>query len=163
LRDFIEKAFLPWSRDNKHSWRNDVSRAKPIIAYFKAKKMREIGRFNVEQFKKARVASFNGRGRLRASASVDREIQLLSRIFSMAIERIGLTENPCRGVKLLAKDNLVVRYLSPDEQEKLMPFLCGRRAHIADILTIDHHTGMRRTEILTLHISQIDFLRGSIQ
>src|ERR1044071_2958854 len=85
LKEFIERVFLPWAKDNKRSWKNDVSRAKPIVAYFKNKMMREITRFNVEQFKKERRGSFNGRGINRAPASVDRELQLLSRIFSLAI------------------------------------------------------------------------------
>jgi integrase len=57
----------------------------------------------------------------------------------------------------------VTRYLSPEDEEKLMPFLTGQRAHIRDILTISTYAGMRRTEILTLHKSQIDFLRDSIE
>jgi integrase len=163
LRGFVEKDYLPWAKDNKRSYKNDVSRVKPLLTYFKNKMMREITRFNVEQYKKERRGSFNGRGGLRAPASVDREIQLLSRIFSLAIERGKVQANPCRGVKLLSKGNMVIRYLSPEQEERLMRVLTGRRAHLKDILTINLHTGMRRTEILTLHRSQIDFLRESIE
>ena len=125
--------------------------------------MREISRFNVEQFKKERIASLNRHGKRRAPASVDREVQLLSRIFNLAIERGEIQSNPCRGVKLLCKYNQVTRYLSYDEEEKLMPYLTGCRAHSRDVLAISLYTGMRRTEILTLHKSQIDFLRDSIE
>ena len=163
LKEFVEKCFLPWAKDNKRSWKNDVSRAKPILAYFKNKMMREITRFKVEQFKKERRNSFNGRGVCRAPASVDREMQLLSRIFSLAVERGEVRSNPCKDVKLLAVGNQVTRYLSPEQQEKLMMFLTGRRAHLRDTLMISLHTGMRRTEILTLHRSQIDFLRDAIE
>jgi len=164
LRDFVETTFLPWSRDNKRSWKNDESRSKPILSFFKNRKMREITRLEVEQFKKVRKASFNGRGKLRAPASIDRELQLLSRIYSLAIER-GLVEtNPCRGVKLSAiGSNLVPRYLKLEEQQRLMPFLTGRRAHVASILIISQYTGMRRTEILTLNKNQIDFFRDLIE
>ena len=163
LKEFIEKIFLTWAKDNKRSWKNDVSRSKPIVAHFKNKMMREITRFNVEQFKKERRSSFNGRGANRAPASVDRELQLLSRIFNLAIERGEVRDNPCKGIKLLAVNNQVTRYLTPEQEEKLMAALTGRRAHLRDILTINLHTGMRRTEILTLHRSQIDFLRCSIE
>jgi integrase len=90
-------------------------------------------------------------------------MQLLSRIFNLAIERGEIRDNPCKGVKLLSVGNQVTRYLSPEEEEKLMRVLTGRRAHLRDILTINLHTGMRRTEILTLHRNQIDFLRESIE
>jgi integrase len=45
----------------------------------------------------------------------------------------------------------------------LLPVLTGRRRHLLDIIIIGLHTGMRRTEILTLHKRQIDFIRGSIE
>lgn len=163
LKEFVEKQFLPWSKDNKRSWKDDISRSKAILAYFKSKMMREISRFNVEQFKKERIATPLKCGKRRAPASVDREIQLLSRIFNLAIERGEIHTNPCKGVKLLRKYKQVTRYLSYEDEEKLLPFLTGQRAHIRDILTISTYTGMRRTEILTLHKSQIDFLRESIE
>ena len=163
LKEFVENQFLPWSRDNKRSWKNDESRSKPILAYFKSKKMREISKDNIEQYRKARRASSNGRGGTRAPASVDREIQLLSRIINLAIERGEVESNPCKGIKMLNKGNTVIRYLKPDEEERLLPVLTGRRRHLLDIVIIDLHTGMRRTEILTLHKRQIDFIRGSIE
>jgi integrase len=163
LKEFVEKVFLPWAKECKRSWQNDVSRSKPILAFFKTKMMREITRDNIEQYRKERRGSKTERGDFRAPASVDRELQLLSRIFSLSIEQGKLRENPCKGVKLLARHNLVTRYLTPEDEERLMPFLTGRRAHLQDILKINLYTGMRRTEILTLNRSQIDFLRGSIE
>lgn len=162
-KEFVENQFLPWSRDNKRSWKDDVARSKAILAYFKNKKMREISRFNIEQFKKERITTPLKSGKCHAPASVDREIQLLSRIFNMAIERGEIQNNPCKGVKLLCKYNQVTRYLSYEEEEKLLPYLTGSCAHVRYILTISTYTGMRRTEILTLHKSQIDFLRDSIE
>ncbi|HJQ70932.1 MAG TPA: site-specific integrase [Blastocatellia bacterium] len=63
----------------------------------------------------------------------------------------------------MCKDNLLVGYLTPDEQEKLMQVLTGRRAHLRDVLEINLHTGMRKGEILTLHKGQIDVFRDSIE
>src|SRR5262249_6445359 len=40
--------------------------------------------------------------------------------------------------------------------------LIGARAHLLDILQIDTHTGMRRTELLSLHRSQVDLSRNTI-
>src|SRR5690348_13078403 len=54
LKEFIEKHYLIWAKDNKRSWQADESRTKAILDYFKTKKMREISRFTIEQFKKAR-------------------------------------------------------------------------------------------------------------
>jgi integrase len=125
--------------------------------------MREIGRFNVEQFRQHRRQTDNGRGASRSPASIDREIQQLSRIFSLAIERGELEVNPCTRMKMLGTGNQMLRYLTPDEEQRLLAVLNGRRRHLMDIVLIDLHTGMRRTEILSLHKNQIDFVRGSIE
>ncbi len=162
LKNFIEKVYLPWSKQEKRSWRNDESRSKALIAYFKTKRMREIVQLNVKAFKKERLNSLTERGGFRAPASVDRELQLLSRIFSLAIERGLVNDNPCKGVKLCGVGNTIIQYLTEDEEARLKPFLTGRRKHLLDILEIDLHTGMRRTELLSLHQSQVDFVRGSI-
>ncbi|MBI3653547.1 MAG: site-specific integrase [Acidobacteria bacterium] len=162
LREFVEKEFLPWSKDNKRSWRNDVSRSKPILDYFKNKKMREITKLNVEQFKKTRLTNVNKRGKLRAPASVDLELALLSRIFTLAIERELMQSNPCKSVKKLRVMNLVERYLTADEESRLRTLLQESYPQLFDIFLIALHTGMRKMEICTLHKSQIDFQRESI-
>jgi integrase len=163
LKEFVEKEFLPWSRENKRSYKNDKSRSKPILTYFRSKMMREITRFNIEQYRKERSNTTTYRGSLRSPTTIDREIQLLSKIFALAIERKLLKENPCKGLKLSSVGNIVTRYLTPDEQERLIPLLTGRRKRLLDIVYINLATGMRRNEILSLHKSQIDFIRGSVE
>jgi integrase len=83
-------------------------------------------------------------------------------IKELAIERGLINENPCKGVKLCGVGNTIIRYLTEEEEVRLRPFLTGRREHLLYILEIDLHTGMRRTELLSLHKSQVDFVRGSI-
>lgn len=42
LRDFVTNTFLPWSKANKRTWREDVYRSKSIIAFFGKNRMDEI-------------------------------------------------------------------------------------------------------------------------
>src|ERR1044072_1975014 len=99
--------------------------------------MREITRFSVEQFRKERRESFNGRGAQRAPPSVDRELQLLSRIFSLAVERGIMQTNPCKGVKLSGIGRIVTRYLAPEEEDRLLAVLASpRRESLRNILLI---------------------------
>lgn len=125
--------------------------------------MSEVTRFLIEQYKKERRSSLNGRGAQRSPSSVNRELELLSRIFSYAVERGELDNNPFKGVKKLAVNNLMTRYLTPNEENRLMNALTGRRAHLRPIVLIALHTGMRRGEILSLRWEQVDFSRNSIQ
>ena len=57
---------------------------------------------------------------------------------------------------------MITQYLTAEEEARLLPILSGRRSHLLDILVIDLHTGMRKREVLSLHKSQVDFLRGRI-
>src|SRR4051812_45253579 len=77
LKGFVEETFLPWAKENKRSWRNDVSRAKPILAFFGKRRMVDISPFLVEKYKSERGKSKTRRGDVRAKATVNRELQLL--------------------------------------------------------------------------------------
>ena len=59
--------------------------------------------------------------------------------------------------------NQVLRYLRPDEEQRLFKVLKSGRGNLRDVVFIALRTGMRRTEILTLHKSQIDLVRNSIE
>jgi integrase len=161
LKEFIEMHYLPWSRSEKRSWRSDESRIKSLLVFFKNKKMREISSFNVMAYKKHRLATKTAWDKPISPASVNRELQLLRRIFNMAIEDGKLQRNPCKGI-IEKEDNIIPRFLTVEEEAQLKPFLVGRSKPLLDILTIDLHTGMRKSELLSLHKGQIDFLRNWI-
>jgi Site-specific recombinase XerD len=102
------------------------------------------------------------RGGLRSKASVNRELQLLSRVFSLAIKNRELKANPCSEIEQFKGEVRRNRYLLPDEEERLMAQLIGRRAHVRLIVVVALDTGMRRGEILRLRKQDVDFYRGNI-
>jgi integrase len=162
LREFVEETFLPWAKENKRSWRNDVSRAKPILAFFGKRRLVDISPFLVEKYKSERGKSKTRRGDVRAKATVNRELQLLSRIFTLAMRNKELRSNPCAEVEPFKGEVRRNRYLLPDEEKRLMAVLIGRRAHLRLIVLIALNTGMRRGEILRLRKQDVNFHRGLI-
>ena len=92
----------------------------------------------------ASAASLSARDKTLSPASVNRELQLLRRIFDMVIEEGKLQNNPCKGI-IEKEDNIIPRFLTVEEENQLKPYLVGRREHLLDILTIDLHTGMRKS------------------
>jgi integrase len=60
-------------------------------------------------------------------------------------------------VRKFQLDNRRERYLSVDEESRLMGVLFGRRAYLKPIIILALNTGMRRGEILNLEWWQIDF------
>ena len=57
LDDFVEKVYTPWAKANKKSWKIDISRLKPILAFFGKKKLSEVSPFLIEKYKIQRRAA----------------------------------------------------------------------------------------------------------
>lgn len=170
LKEFVEKTFTSWTKEHKRSWRSDLSRLKPIVAYFGKKRLKDISPFDVESFKLKRLKTpvkYKRVEKPRLAASVNRELQLLSRIFTLAIEKRETVGNPCSEVNLLPGERRRKRRLSPQEEALLFEALKSeksqnKRTHLGAMLTLYLHTGLRRTELLSLKPGHIDFLREVI-
>jgi integrase len=147
LNQFVDKTFEPWAKANRRSWRGDEGRLQALRDFFGKKRLGEINPFLIERYKMERRKSKLPSGKLRSVASVNRELALLSRVFSMAIKSNDAVANPCREVKRVPGERPRTRYLLPEEEGRLMAVLIGRRAHLKPIVILAIHTGMRRRVI----------------
>lgn len=162
LSDFLEQVYLPWSKANKKSWQDDVYMAPMLKECFKGKALREISAQLVEQFKRDRSNTPIKHGRQRQPATVNRELTLLSSMFTLAVKYDKAESNPCDKVNLFTLDNLRYRYLLPEEEPRLMAELTGPRAHLKPVMIVALGTGMRLGEQLRLQRRQVDFLRNIV-
>jgi integrase len=162
LRDFIAETFLPWAKTNKRTWVHDEFRSRPLIEAMGNKTMDEISPILIEKYKRDRRASKTVRGTDRAPSTVNRELELLSKIFSLAIDQGLAIHNPCQKVKRFREDNERNRYLSDQEEVRLLAVLTGPRASLRPLVMLAIHTGMRRGELLSLRWANVDFARGLI-
>ncbi|MGH9759792.1 MAG: tyrosine-type recombinase/integrase, partial [Blastocatellia bacterium] len=160
LRTFVDDVYLPWATLNKRHPKDDRLHCRVICDYFAGKAFRDISPMLIEKFKKDRRESITRRETQRSPASVNRELEVLSKIFSLACDNGVTDSNPCRKVRKLRQDNQRKRYLSPDEEIRLMDALTGRRAHLKPLVAMAIHTGMRRGELLKLSWRHVDFARG---
>jgi integrase len=163
---FAGGTFLAWSRENKRSRRNDVSRAKVLLEHFRGKTFAQISPLSVEKFKSERRKStveFKKKpGRTRSLASVNRELELLSRIFTLAIQRKLVDKNPCNEVRKFDLDNRRRRYLLDEEEPPLLAACTGRLEHLRPLIVVAVGTGMRRGDQLSLRKTQVDFQRDVV-
>jgi integrase len=157
-----EKIYLPWSRTNKQSWRHDEFRSRPLIEELGKRRLDQIGVIQIEAYKQKRLKAKTYRKTLLSPASVNRELELLSGIFTYALKCKILIPNPCQDVRRLDEDNERNRYLSRDEELRLMNQLTGRRAHLHSIVLLAIHSGMRKSELLNLRWPNVDFAREII-
>jgi integrase len=157
LSDFIDEHFLPWSRANKRSCYHDGWRSNSSKDFFAGKRLDEITPMLIEKFKSKEREAITQRGTKQSPASVNRKLELLSRILSMAVDYEMIPSNPCKRVRKFQLNNRRERYLSTEEENRLMSMLIGRRAYLRPIVILALNTGMRRGEILNLEWWQIDF------
>jgi len=159
---FKEGTFLAWAKINKRSWKHDQFRVRPLLVAFKGKSLGEITADVVERFKSQRRNSLTKYDQQRSPASVNRELELLSRIFSLAIFLGHADSNPCSRVSKFKLQNQRHRYLLPDEEPALLVQCTGKRKHLADMIRFALGTGARKSEQLSLKVRQVDFFRNLI-
>jgi integrase len=141
------------------------------VEFFGKYRLKEISPFLVESFKTRRrkmpvvytkqtaPGVYEHREKQRSAASVNRELQLLSRIFSLAD-----VENPCSKVDLVKGEKKRKRYLLPEERQRLIQAIeAPGREWLARIVLVDLYAGLRRNELLGLRPEHIDFARNIIR
>jgi integrase len=158
---FIEETFLPYSKMHKKSYSDDVRHCRMLCSFFGRLNMTEITPAMLEKFKRERLEGITMYKRRRNPATVNRELCVLSKIFSLAFDAELIESNPCRRVRKLRADSMRTRYLSPDEETRLMSALDGQE-WLQNIVTMAIHTGMRQGEIFSLTWFNVDLGRGVI-
>jgi hypothetical protein len=84
---FVQDVYKPWARDNKPSFENNEKYKMPMICEsksLKGKTFAQISPLLIEKYKKERRESELENGRTRKPSTINRELQILSRIFSLA-------------------------------------------------------------------------------
>jgi len=81
----------------------------------------------LDDFMAERIGTPTKHGQKRSPTSVNRELELISSIFSLAISHKVIDSNPCKAVQKFPEDNERTRFLAPDEEERLLAQLVGSR------------------------------------
>ncbi len=130
---------------------------------FRSKNFNQITPKLIERFKEARAKERTKYGNERQPATVNRELAVLSKIFTLAIREGAAASNPCSEVERLYVSNNRIRYLLPEEEERLMAVLTDEREHLYPMVTVDIYTGLRKGELLNLRKDELDFNFNAIQ
>ncbi len=153
FHDFA-KEYLSWGKANKKpsTVKAEISFLRDLEKEFETKTIQEITAWQIEKWKARKKETVK-------PASVNREIATLKHLFTKAVEWGKVKENPAKKVKLLKGEVKRVRYLMPDEVQKLISNCAD---HLEPIATVAVHTGMRKGELLGLKWDQVNFEQGII-
>lgn len=144
--------YLEYSRANKRNYGRECYTMRHLLKAFGDRWLGEVTVWLVEQYKASRRA-------LVAPATVNRELTLLKHMFTKAIDWEKARTNPVKAVKLLREANTRVRFLTDDEEARLLG-ACS--PNLRPLVIAALHTGFRRGELLSLRWCDVDFENGLV-
>ena len=142
--------YLRYSKVNKISYSNDEIYCNHFLSFIGNKGINEIEPNLIEKYKEHRKTNVS-------NATVNRELNSISKMFSIAVENEWLDENPCFKVKKLRVENKQERFLTEEEEARLLDACILDKAYLRPIIICALHTGMRKGEILNLRWSCVNF------
>lgn len=194
------KLFEQYSKANKLSYKSDIYYINKVINYFGENCILEfITPSKIEEFKeflktyktiekiKINNPDYGKNGcrkkyiykeieieKGRANSTINRHIEMLSKMFNLCIDNGLIESNPCRSVGQLREENFKIRFLTIEEEKALFKAietayedktgnLLYPYIYLKPIVICALQTGMRRAEIFNLKWSQIDFKEGFIE
>lgn len=156
--DFVDNVFLKWAEENKRSWKDDRQLSRKLKVFFKSTIIRDITPLLIEKFKSKMRKEHSRYKREYSPATINRTLQVLSRILSMAFENGIIDSNPMSRVKRLREPEARDRYLNQcaeDEEERLINALAAYGEHPVAMAELDLETGLRLGELLNLRWQDI--------
>lgn len=192
-KPFVEiiDIYLNYATTNLHSTDTATRIANRFKIAWKNKLISEITPQVIETYKENRLKTKCGKKiidgveviKYVSASTINREIGVLSKIFSLAVANGYTNTNPVRDVKKMRVTNKLERHLSVEEekrmyqvcdddfsfsnlpreeQERLQRIHNGEHAYLKPILIMALNTGMRKGEILNMIWDCVDFDKNEI-
>jgi len=146
-------SFMKWSKANKRSWWRDEYATKRLDKFFGDLKLQDVTKQRAEAYARDREKEVK-------AATVNRELSLMRRILSYAVEQGKLDVNPLLGIKMKPEGALRQPVLDDDGEQRLLA-ACNRDwFHFMIRLALT--TGCRQGELLELRWKHVDFRDGAL-
>jgi integrase len=156
VKDLLERYLRDYSAPNKAAGTH--CRDQSLAAHL----LRAFGDVPLDQLRPARLADYKASRRAQgvASKTLNDELGLLGHAYKLAVrEWEWATDNPVLKIAKEKVRNLIERWLTPEEEQRL---LAASPSWLQEIIVFALHTGMRRGEILKLQWSHVDLARRTL-
>lgn len=152
----LKALYINHAKNNHKKYKNQKYYLDGLEEYFSnGQPVNKIKPEDIEKYKShLKQKILKGDKRLKNS-SINRYLEILSKMFNLAIDNKELSENPVSKAGKLREDNIEPRYLSVDEERRLYKSIDKFAPYLRPIVTIALQTGMRRGEILNLKWTDI--------
>src|SRR6185436_5151945 len=136
---------IPANQGTKEELQVDHSICKALKAFFGKHFISEIDTEMIERYRQMRVEQKTRFGRNRSPLRVNKEMQVLSSVFTLALEKGLISVRPRTSMFRVSSER--ARYLTSDEETRLLVVLDDCDEWLKSIVVTALHTGMRRGEI----------------
>jgi integrase len=146
---------LEWYEANRkaNSYTRHSYAKKPLVEFFKGKRLSEISAFDIEKYKLHRKEA------KKKGSTINRELALLSNMYTMAVKWNLTQVNTMKDVANFKESNGRTRYLTEDEGARV---LANCRPNLRLVVLAALHTGFRTSELRKTTWERVDFLNKSI-
>jgi site-specific recombinase XerD len=143
LDEFVVKEYFPYYRANRRPQsvqRHETAYRAPSPTYSQ-QRLSDISALAIERYKRHRKEDGV------SEVTINRELAFLKNLFTKAIEWSKTGENPVKMVRLYREDHSRTRFLTDEEEERLMA-RCKPSLHPLVITAL--HTGFLASELCSL-------------
>ncbi len=155
LADTYKDWYLRTSQATEHAKKEHVRKIELVKEFFGDMPVHRISTFTIEQYKRHREENSKA-----SPVSIDKELMVIHAIFSKGKE-LGLYKGEIPRIPYYrAKAREIVRFLTPEEAQKL---LSACPLHLKRIVLFVLNTGCRANEALSLKWEDVDFKTGCLR
>lgn len=150
--DELASKFLEWSKiHRKGTYRRDLQAVNRLSQFFEKLCLEEVKPIAIEEYMQQRHGMVKG-------STVNREVQTLRRMFSLAINWGIADSNPAESGKIVyfKEPPKTHRWVRPNEVNLLLQQCTGKLSHLYHIIMVAVHTGMRKSELFKLKWQDVD-------
>jgi len=154
LEEFAKEYFAYYRANRRpQSVQRHVTAYRALQPTFGHLRLSEISPLAIERYKRQREEDGV------SEVTINRELAFLKNLFTKAIEWEKIDENPVKKVRFYREDNARTRFLTDEEEERL---LAPCKSPLQPLVGIALHTGFRGSELGSLTWHDIDFRRRTV-
>ena len=154
------QTYLPISKRDKRSWRDDVSRAGHLTRLLGARVAPGLTQRGVDEYRTLRLADVTQRGGAPSPATLDRELALLKHAINYSVHCGELDRNPIAAVSLLNVANTRDVIVDDPTFDRI---LAAAAPQFRAPFRLAYETGMRKDEVRLLTWKQVDLATGTVR